>query len=230
MRRRQFLSLLGGLVSSPASCLADALYPATTASAAPPTYPPPEETAGFPFDDPNLKLVVLDALREAKVIDLGSPRQLAEYVLGRPVNLEKEGYSLIRPTYDYLTRYPVTPAQLDKIETITFDGGGEIYRYAYYFWDGQTDDFDVKSLENIGVLHNLRSFIDIAILDDADLSHIAKLTKLEYMDLDHERYSNPDVLLDLPNLREVRYPRGAIPERIRYDLISKGVKVKVYGD
>jgi hypothetical protein len=49
------------------------------------------------------------------------------------------------------------------------------------------------------------------------------------LDLDHERYDNQDVLLDLPNLREIRYPEGAISEHIRFDLISKGVKVKVYG-
>jgi hypothetical protein len=230
MHRRQFLSLFGAFAAVPAPCLAGELYPGAVArAAAPPTYPPPEDIAGFPFDDLNLKLVVLDSLRDAKLIDLGSPKQLAEHVLGRPVILEQEGHRLIRPVYDYLTRYPVTPAQIDKIETITFDGGDEIYPYAYFYWDGQTADFDVKSLEGIGLLRNLRSFIDIALLDDSDLAHIATLTKLEYIDLDHERCDHPDVLLSLPNLREVKYPKDAIPERVRFELISKGVTVKVYG-
>lgn len=79
-------------------------------------YPPPEDVAGKPFIDPNFKLSVLGALVDLGVIDLGDPRSLAKHVLRRDVDLEEEGYDLIQPVYEYLTRYPLSPEHLGALE------------------------------------------------------------------------------------------------------------------
>ncbi|MBV9703377.1 MAG: hypothetical protein JO163_11660, partial [Methylobacteriaceae bacterium] len=196
-------------------------------AAAPPSYPHAEDEPGRPFKDPNLKLVVLDAMREAKLIDLGSPKQLAEHVLGKPVDLTREGHRLIRPVYDYLARYPVTQRELDAVEQLVFDGGDAIYPYIYFFWDGTTSDFDVVSLEGIESLRNLRRFNSIALLRDTDLSRLARLSKLEAVDLSLDHYRNSEALLDLPNLRQVAFFSGSIPAGVWLKLVEKGVQVKV---
>ncbi|OWK24174.1 hypothetical protein AJ87_24770 [Rhizobium yanglingense] len=56
----------------------------------------------------------------------------------------------------YLERYPLTDELLTAVEE--FDGGGTAYRFAWYFWDGEDDVFDVKDLSGIELCRNLRSF------------------------------------------------------------------------
>ncbi len=69
-----------------------------------PSYPAAVGMAGAPFADPNLKLVVLSSLLDAKQIDLGTPAQLATHVLGRAFDLEDEGYEIFPAAQDYLER------------------------------------------------------------------------------------------------------------------------------
>ncbi|APO67527.1 hypothetical protein IE4872_CH01907 [Rhizobium gallicum] len=102
-----------------------------------PSYPAAVGMAGAPLADPNLKLVVLSSLLDAKQIDLGTPAQLASNVLGRAVDLEDEGYEIIPEAQDYLERYPLTDELLAAVEEIAFDDGGTAYRFAWYFWDGR---------------------------------------------------------------------------------------------
>ncbi|MEX2743782.1 DUF6892 domain-containing protein [Rhizobium mongolense] len=114
-----------------------------------PSYPAAVGLAGAPFADPNLKLVVLSSLLDAKQIDRGTPAQLATHVLGRAVDLEDEGYEIFPAAQDYLERYPLTNELLAAVEEIEFDGGGTAYPFVWYFWDGEDDVFDVKDLSGI---------------------------------------------------------------------------------
>jgi hypothetical protein len=98
-----------------------------------PSYPAAVGMAGAPFADPNLKLVVLSSLLDAKQIDLGTPAQLATHVLGRAVDLEDEGYEIFPAAQDYLERYPLTNELLAAVEEIEFDGGGTAYPFVWYF-------------------------------------------------------------------------------------------------
>ena len=132
------------------------------------SYPAPAGAPGEPFRDPNLKLVVLDELMRRGSIDLGSPRQLAEHVLGRRVDLEKDGYELLQPAYDDLACYPLTRAQLESVTALTFDGALDIYSDIHDFWDGE-EDFDVTSLEGIGLLANLEA-IDVVSMFTGDVA------------------------------------------------------------
>src|SRR5262249_30398365 len=159
-RYRMVAEFHGDQLHSVSFFVGDVVYP----DKRPMVYPAASGSVGAPFRDPNLKLAVLSALLAADAIDLAEPQDLADFVLRRHVDLERDGYHLIRPAYDYLVRYPLTDADLARIETITFDGGEEIYSYCYYHWDGTTNDFDIGSVEGIGRCANLRQFQYISIL------------------------------------------------------------------
>ena len=98
-----------------------------------PPYPAPTGQAGAPFADANFKLVVLSALLDAKVLDLGTPGTLAAHVLGRAVGLEEEGYEPVPGALDYLARYPLTDVLLAQVRSVVFDGGNAIYPFIQYF-------------------------------------------------------------------------------------------------
>ena len=123
-------------------------------------YPEPSGDHGAPLADPNLKLAVMGQLLENEVLGLGSPEALAAHVLQRPVDLEDEGYDLLQPAYDYLVRYPLTQAQLDTVTKLTLDAGDPIYTYAWYHWDGESDEFYIHSFRGIEACRNLSS-IDV---------------------------------------------------------------------
>jgi hypothetical protein len=136
-------------------------------------YPPPAGAPGAPFADPNLKLAVLDALMRARLLDLGTPQALADHVLQRHVDLDEEGYALLQPVYDYLVRYPLSQPQLDAVTRLVFDGGLDIYTYPYPFWDGESDEFDIRSFAGIEHCANLRELRVISMV--ADEANVAAL-------------------------------------------------------
>lgn len=193
----------------------------------PMAYPPPAGEPGAPFSDPNFKLAVLSALLESDLLDLSSYEDLASFVLKRPVDLEKEGYALIPAAYDYLVRYPLTDEDLALVETITFDGGNDIYPYCYRFWGGETTEFDVKSVAGITRCVNLRSIISIAVIDKLDVAHLVGLAKLEELQLS-TGFVNPQRLLDLPALKKLTIFEGAIADPLLLArLRAKGVEMRL---
>ena len=118
-----------------------------------------------------MKLSVLSDLIEKGHLDLGDPQDLYDHVLGRHFDLEAEGYEPVAEARNYLARYPLDDALLDKLTSLELDGGSEIYRYVNYFWDGESDEFDVASLDGIEHLRNLKKVRIIALVGpDADLA------------------------------------------------------------
>ncbi len=204
----------------------------------PPAYPAAAGALGAPFKEPNLKLLALSDLRDQKVIDLGSPEELAEHVLKRKVDLEDEGYDLIREACEYLARYPLSPDLLAQVKRLEFDGGNEIFDYAWKFWGGETDDFNVTSLEGIEYCVNLEEIYVAALLssDAIDLRQLAVLSKLRRIDVNAE-LRHLEVLLEMPALRQIALRGDEIyndvmkpghPSRIIMEkLKARGVRVWV---
>jgi hypothetical protein len=193
----------------------------------PMVYPAAAGAPGAPFRDPNLKLAVLSALIWADAIDLAEPQDLADAVLPRHLDLGREGYHLIREAYDYLVRYPLKDADLERVEEITFDGGEPIYRYCYYYWSGSTGDFDIKSVEGIARCVNLRRFTYVATLDAVDVDHLVGLDKLEDISLP-EKCLHPERLLDLPALKRLSFRAGTISDPLLIArLKARGVAVSL---
>jgi hypothetical protein len=211
-----------------------ASYPEPTA----PPYPAANGAPGAPFADANFKLVVLSSLLDAKVIDLGTPRQLASHVLGRPVDLEDEGYDLIPAAQDYLARYPLTEDLLAQVESLVFDGGSSIYRYIQYFWDGEDGAFDVHDLSGIEACPNVASQHFISMMDrPPDIRRLVPLRKLEQLSVDGD-IEHPEALLDLPALKSVKLmsdrfygdvmKTGHPTQQLFETLKSKGVGVRIH--
>lgn len=177
----------------------------------PMAYPAVAGAPGAPFRDPNLKLAVMSSLLESGALDLAEPQDLAAFVLKRAVDLEEDGYDLIRDAYDYLVRYPLTDADLAKVETITFDGGNQIYRYCYYFWGGEGQEFDISSTAGISLCRNLRQLTCIAMIERLDAADLVGLGKLETLQLPSV-CDNPARLLELPALKKLIFSEAAISD------------------
>ncbi|MBX9773311.1 MAG: hypothetical protein K2Y71_02770 [Xanthobacteraceae bacterium] len=192
-------------------------------------YPAPAGRPGDPFEDPNFKLVVLSSLKGIQAIDLGQPQDLAEFVLRRSVDLEKEGCAPIREAYDYLARYPLTDEDLAKVEALNFDGGNPIYRHFHYCWDGEARDYDVTSISGIARLTNLREFNHVSMLKHFDAAHLVGLNQLETLSFECG-CRNPERLLELPALRWLTFHRHAIADAsLIATFRQRGITVRVIG-
>ncbi|WP_244511704.1 MULTISPECIES: hypothetical protein [unclassified Rhizobium] len=190
-----------------------------------PPYAAVSGAPGAPFSDPNLKLAVLLSLLDAKLLDLGTPEQLATHVLGRPVDLERDGYELIPEALDYLVRYPLTDQLLASVEDIELDGGAAIYSFAWYFWGGEENAFDVTDLSGIRFCPNLKSFSVNSMIDKVDLRALVPLRKLERVDINVPS-ENLDALLDLSALKEAgRFRKKSGTQDIFEELERRGVQV-----
>lgn len=138
--------------------------------------PAPAGEPGAPFKDVNLKLAVLSELIEKGHIDIGEPQDLYDHVLSRHFDLEAEGYQPVPEARNYLARYPLSEELLAKVTSLVTDGGSEIYTYIEYFWDGETDDYTISSLEGIEALRNLKHVRFISMVrDDIDLAPLKRL-------------------------------------------------------
>lgn len=199
----------------------DAEYAEPTA----PPYPAASGAPGAPFSDPNLKLAVMSALLRFKMLDLGTPEQLATYVLERPVDLEQDGYELIPQALDYLVRYPLTDEQLAAVDWIQFDGGEEIYPYAWYFWSGEEGVFDIRDTSDIHLCVNLKGISVISMIDRFDLRTLVPLQKLEWVSINVPS-ENLGALLDIPSLKRAgRFKMRNATSDVLDKLEQRGVQV-----
>lgn len=195
----------------------------------PPRYPQPAGIPGAPFIDSNLKLVVLDALRESGVIDLGTPADLAQHLLGESFDRDSNTGERLQPVYDFLVRYPLGANELATVRSLTFDGGNEIYSYVVPHWDGEDGAFDVASLDGLAQLPNLTQINVVAMLSDMDLSRLAPLTRLTSISLDPGPYDHGETLLALPALQELYVFETSFEDpSITRRLTARGVTVRMW--
>lgn len=201
-------------------------------------FPPPRGRAGDPFEDPNLKLVVLNALLETGHLDLcGDTDDLAEHVLRRAYDFEEEGYELTPEVLAYLYRYPLTPELLSKVEYLPFDGGNEIYAKIWPFWDGETDDFDVGGFGGITNCPNIKTLDMHSMVHSVDIADLAGLSTLEELGIG-VGVTNLESLRDLPTLRKLSIYNdrvyddvvtpGSQTRRVMEDLKARGVEVLIH--
>jgi hypothetical protein len=192
-------------------------------------YPLPEQQRGSPFKDANLKLAVLDALCRQGLIDLGDAEDLAMHVMGRYVDLENEGWELLPDVYDYLLRYPLETELLARVDTLSFDGGLNIYTYIWPHWGGESDAFDIHSIDNIGHCAGLRTFAEIALTSGLDLLPLSHLQQLREVELAPGAHRNGQILLQLPHLQRLTcFDNSFVEMNITTQLEANGVRVKIY--
>jgi hypothetical protein len=183
------------------------------------------------FADPNFKLVVLESLLHAGALDLGSADEFFAFIYGKEVNPENYGGQINPKCLEYLYRYPLTPELLSRVEEIVFDGGSEIYFLIDPYWNGEGEEFDVKSLAGIANCPNIRSIEINSMLEDTDLSAFVKLQALELLSLTPSPYLNFQSLLSLKNLKKIEMfssSAGGLEEKAIEALKQKGVEIKIY--
>jgi hypothetical protein len=100
-----------------------------------------------------------------------------------------------------LARYPLTDDLLTKVTSLKFDGGATVYRFAWYFWDGEDEIFTVHDLTGIERCQNLASLSVASMIGALDIRRLASLPKLERLDVDDAE--NLEALIDLKALRHI---------------------------
>lgn len=122
-----------------------------------PTLTPPVKTSGIEklpeplalprFADPNLSLAILEALHHSGVLVL-------------PEVTAADEYELDEELYARLHAYPFTDEQLASIERLHWEGGGMHMEHVVWpQWDGESDEFDLRTLAGIDQLVNLEELV-----------------------------------------------------------------------
>lgn len=156
-----------------------------------------------PIPDFNLRLAIINELMLNDPDFLPPDSVLIPQVLGRPYDLEKEGYEPLPALEAYFRDLPLTDSQLGSVRRIVLDGGNGIYQYIWSFWGGEEDYFTVRSLAGIDRCTSLREFSICALADPLDLSPLRPVKTLESITLDLVPHESLDALLELPALARV---------------------------
>lgn len=186
------------------------------------------------FQDTNFKLTVISALMTDGTLDFGFYPDFLKQIEGPNYDYEKDGYRLSTKAYQHFADFPLTDDQLAQIQRLTFDGGLDIYPYVYPFWGGETEDFDIRSLADIGHLPNLQEFEVISMLANPDLAPLKNAQRLRVLDLGlvNGSWKNLDALLDLPALKAITVfdTNLTTPDQLAIldQLARQGVAVSVY--
>ncbi|MBM7068345.1 hypothetical protein [Actibacterium sp. 188UL27-1] len=193
------------------------------------------QTSPTPFTDPNFKLAVLSSLLDDKVLDFGDYPAFLKFIEGTEYDYEERGYEPSAKAQRYLTHYPLTTDQLAKVDTLVFDGGNTIYPYVYPFWGGETEEFDIRSLDDLRLLPNLETFEIISMLwwENPDLTALRHVPKLKTLGLGlTATWQNIEVLEQLPNLKELTVFGHDLDEGSALNVVKqleqRGVRVQIF--
>ena len=107
------------------------------------------------FKDFNFKLVVIEALLDKEPLFLEKLTDLKNMYTN-----SFEWYSGKEPIVEireYLEELTLEISDLEKIESLCFDGGNEIYHILKPDWDGEDSLFDVESVEGFLNIKNLKT-------------------------------------------------------------------------
>ncbi|MET9349907.1 DUF6892 domain-containing protein [Streptomyces termitum] len=124
------------------------------------------------FKDFNFKLVVIDVLMyrqelltpafdlDARMRERGIDIP-AVYVLENDIDDE-----VLDESRTFFEELVISDELLAGVETLCFDAGQEIYRQCAPAWDGEDDLFDIRSLDDLALLPNLKR---VTAVDDGTL-------------------------------------------------------------
>lgn len=129
------------------------------------------------FKSLNFKLVIIDQLLERGHFTEQIKALKGKYWDGNNFDFEPIPEILI-----YFKQLEIPENLLGEITSITFDGGLSIYQIVIPNWDGEDDQFDVDSLEDVTLLPNLESLLEISMLTATDISPLLKLKNLKKVD------------------------------------------------
>ncbi|MBX4159940.1 DUF6892 domain-containing protein [Priestia megaterium] len=131
------------------------------------------------FKDFNFKLVVIEALLDQKPLFLEELTDLKDKYTN---NFEwYSGAGPIVEIRDYLEELTLEMSDLEKIESLCFNGGNEIYHILKPDWDGEDSLFDVLSVEGFQNLTNLKT-VDYISMCHSEVLKPFKQARIEIED------------------------------------------------
>jgi hypothetical protein len=113
------------------------------------------------FADLNFKLAVIQVLMYEK--GLLTPKfdawDFADSYTERKIDIEEEGYEPIEEIRQYFMDLKIDRKYAAEVTELDLDGGNEVYRQIWVFWDGEDEYYDVESLdlEELAQFPNLKT-------------------------------------------------------------------------
>ncbi|MEU9855711.1 hypothetical protein [Streptomyces sp. NPDC047974] len=132
------------------------------------------------FHDFNLKLLVIEELMyqagtllpvydlHARMAERGVT-DAASYVLANGLHEE-----VLPESREYFEALEIPAELLATVEELCFDAGTDVFRHCAPAWDGEDDLFDVRSLDDLDLLPNLRevTFVEDGVLAVPDAAEV----------------------------------------------------------
>lgn len=113
------------------------------------------------FKDLNFKLAVIDVLMYNK--QLIKPAfdifEFAKRHTERAIDVDSEGYDVIPEALQYFEQLQIDERFAPEVDEITQDGGNDIYMNIIPFWSGTTDDFNIRSFDDVDQFPNLKTIV-----------------------------------------------------------------------
>ena len=105
------------------------------------------------FRDFGFKLIVINSLLDKETSFASSLREMEKRYTE---DYEYGTYQCIPEMMKYFKELILTEDDLAQVTSLSFDGGNSIYCYIMPDWDGESDEFDVYSVEDYVLLPNLK--------------------------------------------------------------------------
>ncbi len=124
------------------------------------------------FSDLNFKLAVINQLMYID-LKLGKPFDIFEFAenyKGRKIDVDSEGYDIIPEALEYFKNLKIPAKMAASITEIEMDGGDDIYLNIIPYWDGESDEFNIKSAVDTEKFPNLKKVVLFYDSDEAILS------------------------------------------------------------
>lgn len=104
------------------------------------------------FEDFGFKLVVINSLLGKNTSFSESLEQMKEQYVD---SYDGDGYECIPEMITYFENLKLTKEDLSLVDKLVFDGGEDIYFLLMTYWDGESDEFDIKNIKGFEHLPNL---------------------------------------------------------------------------
>ncbi|WP_394903341.1 DUF6892 domain-containing protein [Clostridium butyricum] len=115
------------------------------------------------FEDFGFKLVVINSLLEKETSFSNKLEEMNEKYVAV---YEGDGFECIPEMVEFFENLNLTKEDLALVIELCFDGGEEIYFMIMPEYDGESDEFDVKSIGGFEKLPNLRQVEYIAMCSE----------------------------------------------------------------
>ena len=114
------------------------------------------------FADFGFKLVVINTLLDKETSFSEELIHMKEKYVD---TYDGDGFACIPEMVAYFENLTLTEKDLEQVTELSFDGGEDIYFLLMTDWDGESDEFDVKSVNGFKKLHNLKKVNYIAMCE-----------------------------------------------------------------